>query len=57
MIQDDFIMNAGYNEWAEANSIVVVYPQTEASYLLPYNVRNSLGVVVKSIPPRPNAVA
>ena len=27
MIGDAFIRHAGYNEWAEANRIVVLYPQ------------------------------
>lgn len=27
-IQDQFAKNAGYNEWAEANNIVVLYPQS-----------------------------
>jgi hypothetical protein len=29
-IGDDFYANAGYNRWAEANDIVVLYPQTRA---------------------------
>jgi poly(3-hydroxybutyrate) depolymerase len=32
-----FIEHAGYNGWAEANNIIVVYPQTAASYFFPYN--------------------
>jgi len=28
-----FIENAGYNAWAEANNIVVLYPQAKGSYL------------------------
>jgi poly(3-hydroxybutyrate) depolymerase len=26
-----FVRNAGYNRWAEANRIVVLYPQAEAT--------------------------
>ncbi len=29
-IQDKFVKNAGYNEWAEANHVVVLYPQSIA---------------------------
>ena len=28
-----FVENAGYNTWAEANNIVVLYPQTKSSYM------------------------
>jgi poly(3-hydroxybutyrate) depolymerase len=28
-IQDQFVRFAGYNQWAEANDIVVLYPQTK----------------------------
>lgn len=27
-IQDQFAKNAGYNEWAEANNLIIVYPQS-----------------------------
>lgn len=27
-IQDQFVLHAGYNEWAESNGIVVLYPQS-----------------------------
>ena len=30
LIDDDFYWDAGYNAWAEANRIVVLYPQTKA---------------------------
>jgi len=30
-VGDDFYMNAGYNEWAEANNMIVLYPQVEAT--------------------------
>jgi poly(3-hydroxybutyrate) depolymerase len=30
-IHDDFIRDAGYNRWAAANGIVVLYPQATAS--------------------------
>lgn len=32
-----FIMNAGYNEWAESNGIVVLYPQVQRSLFMPLN--------------------
>ncbi len=32
---DDFVRDAGYNRWAAANRIVVLYPQTTASALNP----------------------
>ena len=32
-----FVMNAGYNEWAESNDIVVLYPQVARSVLAPLN--------------------
>lgn len=32
-IDRTFINNAGYNRWADANNIVVIYPQTEASFV------------------------
>ncbi|MBY0315761.1 MAG: PHB depolymerase family esterase [Bdellovibrionales bacterium] len=28
-IQDQFVKHAGYNEWAESNNIVVLYPQSD----------------------------
>jgi poly(3-hydroxybutyrate) depolymerase len=34
-VNDDFIRDAGYNRWAAANRIVVLYPQTTASALNP----------------------
>jgi poly(3-hydroxybutyrate) depolymerase len=27
-MQNNFAMNAGYNEWAETNKIIVLYPQS-----------------------------
>ncbi|MFT5084148.1 MAG: poly(3-hydroxybutyrate) depolymerase [Lentisphaeria bacterium] len=38
----DFIESSGYNEWAEANNIVIVYPQTTASYF-PINPKGCWG--------------
>lgn len=35
-IQDQFAKNAGYNTWAEANNIVVLYPQSAKSNGNPY---------------------
>jgi len=32
-----FVKDAGYNEWAEANDIVVLYPQAASSLLMPLN--------------------
>lgn len=32
-----FVENAGYNRWAEANDIVVLYPQVAKSYVMPMN--------------------
>jgi len=32
-----FVKDAGYNEWAEANDIVVLYPQVSRSLLMPLN--------------------
>lgn len=36
-IGDSFYSGAGYNEWAEANDIVVLYPQVVRSELVPFN--------------------
>jgi len=32
-----FVKNAGYNDWAESNDIVVLYPQAAKSLLMPLN--------------------
>lgn len=37
IIGDLFIKNSGLNEWAEANDIVIIYPQTVASTFSPMN--------------------
>jgi len=29
----DFVENTGYNTWAEANNILVIYPQTKSTYM------------------------
>ena len=34
-----FAREAGYNRWADANRIVVLYPQAETSYFSPFNPR------------------
>ena len=34
-VNDDFVRDAGYNRWAAANGIVVLYPQTTESPLNP----------------------
>jgi len=36
-VQQAFVQNAGYNGWAEANDIIVLYPQTVASFFNPSN--------------------
>lgn len=36
-IGDAFFSGAGYNAWAEANDIVVLYPQVVRSELIPFN--------------------
>jgi poly(3-hydroxybutyrate) depolymerase len=36
-VNDDFIKGAGYNEWAEANNIVIFYPQVQSSQFAPIN--------------------
>jgi len=33
----DWVENTGYNEWAESNNIIIVYPQAIASSFLPSN--------------------
>jgi poly(3-hydroxybutyrate) depolymerase len=34
-IQDQFAKTAGYNEWAESNDIIVIYPQAAKGILNP----------------------
>jgi hypothetical protein len=34
-IGDEFVRHAGYNEWADTNHIIVLYPQTTPSFLVP----------------------
>ena len=36
-IKDAFYGKTGYNELADANNIIVLYPQVEPSYVFPYN--------------------
>ncbi len=36
-VGQDFVRNAGYNRWADANRIVVLYPQVARSYFYPFN--------------------
>jgi poly(3-hydroxybutyrate) depolymerase len=36
-IGDAFYRNAGYNQWADSNGIIVLYPQTVATTLKPFN--------------------
>ena len=35
-IQKQFVENAGYNEWAETNNMVVLYPQSAKGTGNPY---------------------
>lgn len=37
MVGDEFARLAGYNEWAEANGIVILYPQAKSSRVAPLN--------------------
>ncbi|RJF97705.1 PHB depolymerase family esterase [Noviherbaspirillum saxi] len=32
-VGDDFVRHAGYNEWADANRMVILYPQTTSRFL------------------------
>ncbi len=36
-VGEEFVRNAGYNRWAEANDIIVVYPQVRSSVFGPVN--------------------
>ena len=36
-VGEAFVRHAGYNDWAEANRVVVLYPQVGASWLFPFN--------------------
>jgi len=36
-IQDKYYSKAGYNDWAEANNIVILYPQAVKSMFMPSN--------------------
>jgi len=37
LIGDVYVQKAGYNKWADSNNIVVLYPQTVASNVMPLN--------------------
>lgn len=37
LIDDHYYANAGYNEWADTNDLIVLYPQTVATALAPLN--------------------
>ncbi|MBV8575856.1 MAG: hypothetical protein JOZ58_12585, partial [Acetobacteraceae bacterium] len=37
IIEDHYVAHAGYNEWADTNNIIVLYPQTHASEIAPFN--------------------
>lgn len=37
VIGNQYAMYAGYNEWAESNNIIVLYPYAAISEILPYN--------------------
>jgi poly(3-hydroxybutyrate) depolymerase len=32
-VQLKFVNNSGYNRWAEANSIIILYPQAKRDYM------------------------
>jgi len=36
-IKDTYVKHAGFNGWAESNSIIVLYPQTTSSSFMPFN--------------------
>ena len=36
-VNDFFYRNAGYNRWADNNRIIILYPQTLATHLSPFN--------------------
>jgi poly(3-hydroxybutyrate) depolymerase len=36
-IGTQYVLHSGYNEWAESNGYVVLYPQTVASDTVPFN--------------------
>lgn len=36
-MRSDYAEHAGYNEWADANNIIVLYPQTVATTVTPFN--------------------
>ncbi len=38
-VDDVFYRNAGYNQWADNNRIIILYPQTQATSLGPFNPR------------------
>ncbi len=42
-VGDKYVRNAGYNEWAEANKIIVLYPQVSSSGKLGTPTQNPLG--------------
>lgn len=42
-VGEKYVRNAGYNEWAEANNIIVLYPQISASGRLGTPTQNPLG--------------
>src|SRR5476651_1479753 len=33
----DFVAHAGYNQWADTNNLIVLYPQTVSSSGVPFN--------------------
>jgi poly(3-hydroxybutyrate) depolymerase len=37
MVDDVFARDAGYNEWAESNRLLVLYPQVASSKVAPMN--------------------
>ena len=43
-VVQDFPAHAGYNGWAEANNLIIVYPQTQSNALNPQGLINVLHV-------------
>lgn len=36
-VDKQYVLKAGFNRWAESNHLVVLYPQTQASNISPFN--------------------
>jgi poly(3-hydroxybutyrate) depolymerase len=44
LVGNAFLLEAGYIELADANDIVVLFPQTQASYITPFNPQGCFDV-------------